>query len=224
MNTTIGNFSRQDPDNKHMSDLAITCNQLESRYIKMEYLQSEDFTLEVAYKAVSIRGDNLKFIPEHLKTRELCLMAVSDMIDAMLYVPCIHINQDFIDFTFSSDDQILFFSDDEVLLYNQFYSTLPKSLLKSWHYKKLIKFNGIFLQWLPEEFIDYDICFKALSCRGDGYLLKYVPRELIDSPICYQALESDSEARAFIPEALWDSHCERIIKENDKGRCPRRLL
>ncbi|CAM4150689.1 DUF4116 domain-containing protein [Vibrio agarivorans] len=224
MNTTKDNFFIQDPDNKHMSDLAIICNKLESRYTKMEYLQSEDFTLEVAYKAVSIRGDYLKFIPEHLKTRELCLMAVSRMIDAMLYVPGVHIDQDFIDFAFSSDDQVLYFRDEEVLLYNQFYSALPKSLLKSWHYKKLIEFNGIFLQWLPEEFIDYDTCFRALCSAGDGYLLKYVPRALIDSAICYQALQSDSEARSFIPEALWDAHCERIIKNNDMGRYPRRLL
>ncbi|MGC9423387.1 hypothetical protein [Vibrio sp.] len=187
---------------------------LEDNICSFELLKPEKMTLEIIFRAVYQCGMQLEHVPEHLRTRELCLLAASSEFASLIYAPEKHLDQDFIDFTFSTLERtsLGFISEEK---YKQVYRILPKCLLNQWHYEQLIKLNGVFLKWIPQEMKSYDLCFDALSSAGT--LLKYIPNELIDKPMCYEALCHSNDARACIPESLWDEHCERIIAKKLNG-------
>ncbi|NNN43984.1 MULTISPECIES: DUF4116 domain-containing protein [unclassified Vibrio] len=187
---------------------------LEDNICSFELLKPEKMTLEIIFRAVYQCGMQLEHVPEHLRTRELCLLAASSEFASLIYAPEKHLDQDFIDFIFSSLERTSLWSFCEEK-YKQVYRILPKCLLNQWHYEKLIKLNGVFLKWIPQDMKNYDLCFDALS--SDGTLLKYVPNELIDKPMCYEALCRNNNARACVPDSLWDAHCERIIAKKLNG-------
>ncbi|HDM8036029.1 TPA: DUF4116 domain-containing protein [Vibrio fluvialis clinical-1] len=191
-----------------------TFQRLKDNVCSFELLKPEEMTLEIIFRAVYLCGMQLEHVPEHLRTRELCLLAASSEFASLIYAPEKHLDQDFIDFTFSSLERTSLWSFFEEK-YKQVYRILPKCLLNQWHYEKLIKLNGVFLKWIPQEMKNYDLCFDALS--SDGTLLKYVPNELIDKPMCYEALCRNNDARACVPDSLWDAHCERIIAKKVNG-------
>ena len=92
--------------------------------------------------------------------------------------------------------------------FNKFLNSNPqlKSLItrelwddKKYRYK-LISNNGLMLEYVPVDLIDYTLCEKAVS--NNGLALQFVAEELQDYSLCEKAVLQNKKAIQFIEDNL----------------------
>ena len=131
----------------------------------LEYVP-ENFSSAICLEAVKKNGGALNYVPEELKTYELCLEAVAaeayDSDYALNYVPEKH-------------------------------KTAELCLVA-------VKKAGWALEFVPEELKTAELCLEAV--KNAGYALKYVPEKHKTKEICLEAVNNYGRAFEFVPDDL----------------------
>jgi hypothetical protein len=180
----------------------------------------------------------LENIPERYRTYELCLKFLSNK-KKIKYEEFVKIPKNIIDKKIINIVTKMKLID--VYMINYFTKTNGTTLeyLKEYfedlideeNYRNVIKSNGMLINYIPEKFIDYNICLEAVKENGEslnnipkkiidynicleavknkGITVKYVPDNIIDKEICFEAVKSDGESFVYIP----DKHREEIFFE-----------
>ena len=130
------------------------------------YVPEELKTLEICLEVVKSDGIALEYVPEELKTPEICMEAVKSNGYALKYVP------------------------EEI-------KTAEMCM-------EAVKSNGIALRNVPEELKTPEICMEAVKSDSYvlSYVLSYVPEELITAEMCMEAVKNDRSALRHMPEEL----------------------
>ncbi|MDR2583590.1 MAG: DUF4116 domain-containing protein [Fibromonadaceae bacterium] len=128
-------------------------------------------TVEQALKAVEY-GCMLDFVPEELRTAEVCLKAVRN-------IQC---------------------PDTGIIGTSNALQFVPEALKTAKLCAEAVKNNYRALAFVPEEFKTEEFCLKALE--QDGSAFKYVPEKLKTEEFCRKAVKLDGCALEFVPEEL----------------------
>ncbi len=133
-------------------------NLLEQDSSIFDRFKKEKLSLDITMKAIYEDGELLEFIPDEFKSRELCFIAIANSFSALRYVPEKHLDQSFIDLILSSRNSLNYWiwNSNHKNVFKDLFNTLPKALLQDWHYHKLVGINGMFLQFIPRDFITVD--------------------------------------------------------------------
>jgi hypothetical protein len=129
-------------------------------------------------------GLMLKFIPDTLRTLEICMIAVKQNVDALQFVPKELRNHELY-----------------IIALKQKGSTLRFILEKNRNCvlcKIAVQQYGSALQYVPEKLRTPEICMIAVG--KDGYALQYVPEIHITHEICMIAVKQEEYALRHVPE------------------------
>ena len=151
-------------------------------------------------------GRNLQFVPNELRTLELCLVAFHQNHDALMHVPE-HIknligvemqtdnslNEGLLDIL-TSRETLDLLTDDEFAEYLNT-GDFP---VKIW--LTVLKKNGLFLQEVPDMLKSVELCTEAV--QQNGLALQYVPDFLKSHELCLAAVQQDGDALYFVPDKL----------------------
>ena len=131
----------------------------------LEYVPENLKTTEVCLAAVRSDsfGDTLKHVPEALRTEELCLIAVRSRGSNLEYVPT-HIKT------------------------MAFYLEMVKS--RTWMFRHV-----------PENFRTADFCLEAVK-HTKGLALEHMPKQLITAELCLEAVKHDGRILRYVPGSI----------------------
>ncbi|MCL2128741.1 MAG: DUF4116 domain-containing protein [Treponema sp.] len=145
-------------------------------------------TKEQALSAMQCRRWLIKYLPENLKTPEVCLAALmhDDSRYARFIPSGVFENRDFCYAAVQKDSWAIEFVPDSL-------KTAELCLLA-------IQKNGKTLEFVPESLKTPELCLVAV--QNHGYALKYVPEEHITSELCLAAVQQDGMALEYVPDTL----------------------
>ena len=158
----------------------------------------QELFIKKLIEAVKNDGEALKYVPEKLKTPEICLEAVKNYGIALRYVPeelrtpeiCME----------SVKNNV------EALKY------VPKELTQEM-YMKAVKNNGLALEYVLEELRTPEMCMEAVKSYGGA--LGYVPEELRTPEMYMEAVKSNGAILWSVPKELRTPEmCMEAVKNN----------
>jgi len=141
----------------------------------LEFVPDNLKTEEMCLLAVQEAGYVLEFVPEDLKTEEICLAAVQLSSSALEYVPG-HMQT------------------EEILL-------------------AVVQDDGCSLEYVPKHLKTEAICLAAV--QNDGYALEYVPKHLRTEAICLAAVQK-SPMLDYVPNDMKTMEVCLAAVKNDK--------
>ena len=153
----------------------------------LKYVPEELKTSELCLEAVSQCGDELQFVPDKLKTMDLCLAAVQENAWAHEYVPDALKTQEFWLAAFQNNVR-------------RFWPLLPDELKTPELCCIAVHDDAKALELVPEPLKTMGLCLAAVT--KSGRMLQYVPEPLITAEICLAAVNNDAWAFQFVPEAF----------------------
>ena len=164
---------------------------------KLEYVPDELKTDELCLEAVKQNGLALEYVLDELKTDELCLEAVKQDGLVLEDVPE-ELKTDVLCLEAVKND-----NDGWVL------DSVPKELKTHEICLEAVKHNGNALDYVPEELKTHEICLEAVKEWGGA--LNYVPEELKTYEICLEAVKQDGDALVYVPEEL-----KKAVEQGDE--------
>lgn len=185
-------------------------------------------TYDVCLAAVSKYTNAIQHVPDRHKTYDLCLTAVKNIGFALEHVPNRHKTFEMCFEAVNKNGNALRHVPDSVLYSDRGYELCllaverigealedVPSIYKTQHLCQIAMneehYSG--LEFVPEEFIEYDQCLKVIG-HCNGYYLKYVPEKFRDYKMCRHALQSHGEAFEYVPEALRSNELYELALDN----------
>ena len=175
-------------------------------------------------EAVKSYGGALEYVPEELKTPEMCMEAVKSYGGALGYVPEELRTPEMYMEAVKSNGAILWSVPKELRTPEMCMEAVknnvealryvPKELIPE-VYMEAAKSYGLALEleYVPEELRTPEICMKAVKSYGGA--LGYVPEELRTPEMCMEAVKSYGGALEYIPEELKTPEmCMEAVKSN----------
>ena len=167
--------------------------------VSLEYIEQNWKLLE----PVCLWLNDLKFIPEHLRTKELCELAVQKNGKALDYVLARYKTKEFCELAVSHNGDALKY--------------VPNTFFKKYKdynmCKIAVKHNGLSLEYVPEYLRTLELC--ELAIHQNGLTLYYVPEELRTKELCKLAVQQDGMTLANVPLDLKTKElCEIAVKNN----------
>jgi hypothetical protein len=142
--------------------------------------------LEQLFVNMFIKTGNLKYVPEKLKTPDICLAAVRKNGKTLRYVP--------------EKLKTPYICLEAVEQNSYALRYIPDNLKESQFYIRAVKQDGNALKYVPEEFKTPEICLAAVKQKG--YSIIYVPNNIKTDDICLAAVKEDASALFHVPEKL----------------------
>ena len=171
------------------------CLWLNSLQYIPEYLR----TKEICELSVKQDGLALEYVPESLMTKELCEMAIRQNSEALIHVPEA--------LKTSKLCELAIGQDGEALRY------VPYKLRTKELYELAIKNNGKALAYLPEYLITEEFC--KLTVKQNGNILLYVPHSLRTKELCEIAIKQNGMSLLFVPhEYKTPEFCEIAVQQD----------
>lgn len=119
-------------------------------------------TKELCMLAVPYRGEMLRYVPRNLKTKRLCVLAIRNNYYAFVHTPDIYKSQE---------------------ICNQ-----------------VVKIDPFMIKYVPEYLKTTDMCFNAV--RKYDEMLKYVPDGLKNLQMCQIAVKYNFEMLSYVPPSF----------------------
>jgi hypothetical protein len=152
-------------------------------------------TVEEALAEVRESGEALKYVPENLKTEELCLEAVKQNGNMLCCVPE---NLKTAEICLAAVKQCRIEGNIRVL--SNALQYVPENLKTAELCLEAVKQSGSYLQYVPENLKTTEICLEAV--RQYGSYLQYIPENLRTAEICLAAVRQDGKALQYVPKKL----------------------
>jgi len=166
----------------------------------------EEFFSDESYKSMLLPRlcDCLQYMPEKLKTTELCLEAVKQSAEfALKYVPEKLKTAEFFLEAAKQGSFVL--------------KHMPEKLKTAELCLEAVKQNGNALEHVPEKLITAELCLEAVKQNGNA--LEHVPEKLRTAELCLEAVKQGGDALEFVPEKLrTEELCAEAIQGKSWGR------
>jgi hypothetical protein len=151
-----------------------------------------------ALVAVQEDGSALYYVPDNLKTLELCLLAVEQDATAFYDVPD---NLKTVEMCLSAVQQ-----EGRTL------SNVPDSLKTVEMCLAAVQQDGKALEYVPVSLRTVEMCLAAVQQTGRA--LFYVPDNNKTTEICLVAVQDDIDMLVWVPDALEDTIRKKLVIEN----------
>jgi hypothetical protein len=141
-------------------------DKIRNREVRINKLSEHLKTPEICLEAVKLYSPDIKYVPEELRTEEICNIALS-----------FHLNFEFIPKKFITYEMCLGFIKQGARILEH----IPKELMTEELCSEAIKNSLFSLQFLPEEFQTNELCFNSI--KRDVRCFKYIKnpsQEVID--------------------------------------------
>lgn len=167
--------------------------------------QKKERVMAVCMQEVRKRYCALRYIPDEFKTYELCRCAVESQGLALEFVPICYVTEELCNIAVNENSIALAFVPDEfktrTMIHTAFdnYKDCRKKVKGSMTMVE-VDVETHLLKYVPEKFLDKDVCLKALSKYSSN--AQYIPRKNFDDEIIAAALK-DSVSRKCIPKEYW---------------------
>jgi uncharacterized protein YbdZ (MbtH family) len=163
--------------------------------VSLEYIEQHWTIL----KPICLWLNNLQYIPEALKTPEICELAVKNNGRALHYVPKDLITKELCEMAVNQEGCALQY--------------VPKELKTDEICELAVKNNGYALRCIPKELKNNQIC--RIAVKNDVYALYDVPEEYKTLDTCQLAVENNGSALKYVPEKFKTIEmCELAVKQN----------
>ncbi|WP_422462608.1 DUF4116 domain-containing protein [Endozoicomonas sp. ALB115] len=175
----------------------------------------EKLTPEMCIQAfVTAPYANIQYIPDSMKTNELCRALVIDELNAIDHVPGEIIkqwlNDGFFDFLLENYKGAIKYIPEAARTDAHFEIACKKSHVALNYYPEnkpvsdrlltiAIEHTGA-LEFYPDHKKTAELC--QVACRRNGLALEYVPEQLKTAELCQLAVDNNARALEFIPEAV----------------------
>ena len=187
--------------------------------VSKEYIEQNWSVLE----PICMWLKDLRFIPEHLKTKELYEIAVKQNGLALNYVPYKLRTNELCELAIKQNGKALQWIPDKYIDYNLCEMAVQQNGNSLYHVPKeyktkelcelAVQQNGDALKWVLEHLKTKKIC--ELAVQNNGYALRYVPMELRTEKLCKIAVKNHREALYYVPKELKTKElCELAIKQD----------
>ena len=131
-------------------------------------------------------GYSLKYVPEEMKTEEMCLEAVKQDGYMIQFVP-----EEMI-----TDDLCLI----AVKQYGYMIQFVPEEMKTEDLCLIAAKRNGHALKYIPDKMKTYELCLIAV--KQDGYTLEFIPDKIKTEEMCLIAVKQNGYALEYVPEEI----------------------
>lgn len=147
--------------------------------------------------AINYNELNLRYVPNHLITKELCDLAFKKSIQSHKTKRCVQILS-MIPSKFIDDEMCLSAMNKNTRCFRH----IPRSMRNKELSLMAIKEYATFLRFVPESVIDYEICHEAVKRIGpSAKALKYVPITMRGYDMCITAIKNSDKALKYVP--IW---------------------
>lgn len=154
---------------------------------------------------------NLSFIPENLRTYEVCLLCVKNKIDNLKIVPREFLTEEMCDLVFMD-------TATNVKNWKDIVSLVPEIFLNRERCLKIIKNNVNNISLIPLKMRTKELCIVVVS--RNSHLINSVPKEFLDEDFYMEALNVSHSHNirglvSIIPESMkTEAMCKRFIEIN----------
>jgi len=155
-------------------------------------------TVEQALEAVKNFGDALKYVPEELRTAEVCLEAIrhSEWVKGEILTTGNAL--EFVPETLKTAELCA-----EAVKNNcKAIEFMPKSLITAKLCTDVVKYYCMVLQYIPEEFKTQELCIEAVKQKSGYLALEYVPEKFKTTKLYIEIVKNSYWliAQKYIPE------------------------
>jgi hypothetical protein len=166
----------------------------------LRYIPNKYKTKELCEISVKKNGLTLSLVPDKYKTEELCLEAIKQNGRTLYHIPKHLRTKELCELAVKQNGYVLPYVPLE-------YETLELC-------KLAIQNNGDSLRYVPKYLITKELC--ELAVRNDGYSLQYVPDKYIDYNLCLEAVKQNGLALQDVPIKLKTQElCELAVRQNE---------
>ena len=156
-------------------------------------------TPELCELAVKNNGFTLSYVPENLKTKELCELAIQQNGWALRYVPDRLKTQELCELAVQQNGYALRY--------------IPEELKTKELCKLAIKQDGIALQYVPEELRTKELC--ELAFKNNVLALRYVPDEYRTKELYNIAVQQNGMALGGVPKKFKTPELYKLAVKNN---------
>ena len=172
----------------------------------LQFIPEELRTPELCKLAVQQNGDSLFYISKKHRTKELCELAVKQNGKSLIDVPLKYRTKELCELAVKKNGNAL--------------SEVPNTFWKKYRDYTMcleaVKNNGWALQYVPDKCIDYNLCLEAVKQNGES--IKHVPEENINYSLCFNAVKNNGLAIYYVPDELkTEELCKLAVKQNEKS-------
>ena len=165
--------------------------------VSLDYIEQNWNILE----PICLWLNDLKFIPEKYRTKELCELVIKQNGIALEFIPKELITEELCELAVKQNGWSLDF--------------VPEYLKTKEMCKLAVKQSGWAIKYVPEEYITKEMC--ELAVKNDGYALQYVPEKLITEELCELAVKNDGRIIFFIKKYLTPELCKLAVENDGKA-------
>ena len=159
---------------------------VKSNVLTLQYIPEALKTPEMCMEAVKRDGTTINYVPEALKTPEMCMEAVKRDGKALQYVPEALKTPEMCMEAVKSNEKALQY--------------VPEALKTPEMCMEAVKRDRTTIHYVPEALKTPEVCMEAV--KRDGTTIYYVPEALKTPEMCMEAVKSDGRALQYVPEAL----------------------
>lgn len=154
--------------------------------LMLKYVPNHINTKELCELAVKRDGIALKYVPKHLKTNELCELAVDNTEYAFQHITYEYMTPEL--------------SDLAIKTHGCFIRYVPEKYITLEYCKLAIKSCYESLKFLPAKYLTEELYISSVTTYGGA--LQYVPEKYKTSELCQIAVENNRYALEYVPEEL----------------------
>ena len=174
---------------------------------KIQFMDEADNEIELDYieqnwsilEPICLWLNDLQFIPDELRTKELCESAVKQNGEALNYVPKEYKTIEMCEMAVQNNGETLNYVPDK-------FQTLKM-------YKIAVQQNGMALEYVPEKYKTIKLC--ELAVKQNGRAFKHIPKEYKTKELCELAVQQNGMALNYVPRKLRTKEiCKIAIEQN----------
>jgi hypothetical protein len=187
------------------------------------------FDEKIYLEAVKNNGLSLQYVPDNMKTYEICLEAVKNNHYSLEFVPDDLLTKDIVYAAYSQKSSFIMqlgtqlgqrlglatisLIDDKSMIIN------PNTLTFTSDTKitpkiafLLVQIDGLALTFVPDNMKTYEICLEAV--KNNGLAIKFVPHDMMTNEICLEAVKNNGYSLKFVPEDMKTNEiCLKAVKK-----------
>ncbi len=178
----------------------ICFREVKKYWYSLRYIPDEFKTYELCKYAVENQGLALEYVPKWFVTQEICDIAVKENGIALAYVPEKYMTKEMVKIAFDNC------------------ASMQKRVKRYMMTIDEMDADDHLLKYVPDRFIDKDICLKALVyCASNA---QYIPPKYMEDEAMISEANKDIVSRKYIPKWYWTKEhvIETIKKYTDDKR------
>lgn len=173
-----------------------------SNYSAFADLPDKRKTEAVSLSAVSAYGNNLEFVPDDIKTKEICRTALQSKdidCDILMHIPFPDV---------SLEGVHLFAEKIEPFVLFSFVDITNEKIAK-----EAINADGYCLQLVPEKILTEDMCKTAILNSDIGVkILDFIPDKLFTPAVCETAVKKFENGIEWLPKEKRTAELAKLAK------------